>query len=132
MNKLGYLERFGPIPNYGDELTLFHAFVGCLSPEQAIRAIDMDFEQEYRKRAVILRKITRDMQSEFRECHTDLIKQLLSVLPTLKANKRQSCGHLLSEFYSLTPGSLQRNILHTFVDSTYVSLRRRRIQDSSI
>jgi hypothetical protein len=125
MDKLTYLSRLGPIPDYGYELTVFHGFVGCLTPSQATRAIDLTFEQQYRKRAAILRRILRDIRLEFQKCHAEFVDSLLKILPTLAANRRQSCGYVLSELHAVVPSPVKKSILQSFLSSPYVSLRKR-------
>lgn len=125
MNKLTYLSELGPIPDFGYELTLFHGFVSCLTPREATRAIDLTFEQQYRKRAAILRKIIRDIHVEFSACHADFVNSLLNALPTLRSDRRQSCSYLLSELYLVVPSATQTKILSSFLKSPYVSMRRR-------
>jgi hypothetical protein len=85
----------------------------------------LNFEQQYRKRAAILRKIIRDIHVEFGPCHADFVNSLLNPLPTLRSDRRQSCSYLLSEVYHVVPAATQTKILSSFLKSPDVSMRRR-------
>lgn len=124
MNRVAYITHFVDVGFSPERRSLFNAFVSSLSPTEACSALDLNFEQESPRRQAILRKIARDMQTEFGECHYSLIYNLICGCERLPYNKKRACIYCLSYLYHCLPESTQDQLLRFFLDSRYVAIRR--------
>jgi hypothetical protein len=78
MNRIQFIEDFGPVEPFGEKRSLFAAFVASLTPAEACSVLDLNFEQELPKRRAVLRKIAQDLQAGVQECHCVLLQALFN------------------------------------------------------
>ena len=125
MDRVNFLSTFKPIENDSTLKSIFSAMVFCLEPDQACSLLDVSFEQEYRKRLVILKKISHDIENQYSDCHTELLNRLMESLDNLLSNKRQSCGHYLTYLLNYVPDEIKHKIILFFLSSRWKSVRKR-------
>lgn len=125
MARLNTITEFEALSNDSDLRSIFTGLVFCLSPEEACGLLDITFQQEYRKRMAIKKKIRHDMQVAYLECHEQLIDSLMVVMEQLSSAKRQSCGYCLSYLFGNMPEIKAKEVITFFLNSGWKSIRDR-------
>lgn len=132
MNRVQFIKDYCEESDVSEKQSLFSAFVFCLTPEEACQALDIDFKQKAKKRKTIIRKILKDLEIEVKECHYELISQLLRKYENFNYNKKQICANLLNEISEYFPFKIQQKIDVLFLSSEYSVIRNkvyRRLND---
>ncbi len=125
MDRLSVISSFESIDTDSNLVSLFSAMVTCLDPSQACSFFDISFEQEAKKRSIIMKKICRDIKIEYYDFHRELIYSLMKSMDSLPSNKRQSCGYCLSHIAEFIPEKDKKDIISFFLLSQWKQLRNR-------
>ncbi len=125
MHKLRQIQDFEPIGRDSDLNAIFTGLVFCLKPELACELFDLTFQQEYKKRLAIMKKIKEDMHATYSNCHEDFIRNLMNGMKVLPSAKRQSCGATLTYFLDSLPRDTISNVILFFLESRWKSIRNR-------
>jgi hypothetical protein len=123
MNRVEYVKDF-KLGFPSERQTLFSALLSCLNAEETCAVLDITFEQGWTKRQVILRKIARDAETEFQECHHTLVHNLVKVYGELPYDKKNSCAHTLGFFCDRMPENEQDIVIKFLLASKYIGTRR--------
>lgn len=126
MNKIDFIKDFASKSNGWQRQALIPALVSCLTPIEAVKALEPMSLNEPLLRNVLLTKVTRDIQNGgYQPYHITLVNNLISSFHSLPSNKKQICGYFLSSLYSYLPSDLQRQIIKFFITSSYTTMRNR-------
>lgn len=125
MDRINFLSLFESIENDSILKSIFTAMVFCLEPNQACSILDVSFEQEYKKRLAILKKISHDIMIKYSDCHRELLSKLMGSLDNLPFNKRQSCGCCLTYLIDYVPDEDKQKIILFFLSSRWKPIRKR-------
>ena len=122
VNKLQTIKAYEHA-NIEESWSIYSAFVACLTPEESCAALELDLEQHWRNRRVILKKILKDIEGEFQPCHQKLINDLKSVYATVSYKQKRTCGYHLSLLCETIPVDFQLEIIKFILESKYVAIR---------
>jgi len=119
------LSSFELIGNDAVMKSLFAAMCSCLEPAQACVLLDMSFEQEHRKRWVLIGKISHDMKQSCLPCHDELLRDLMRAMDNLPSSRRRSCGSCLDHLSRHTPDHRRYEITEFFLSTRWRPIRDR-------
>ncbi|MDD5229528.1 MAG: hypothetical protein PHN45_02505 [Methylococcales bacterium] len=102
-----------------------NAFLSCLSPEEVCNSLDLNFIQSSGLRQSILDKICQSMDSEFLNCHEQLLGTLLELMTQDKCPNRSSIASYLDKIADVAPQEFKEKIIKIFLDSALISFRKR-------
>ena len=122
-DRLHYLEAFGGDGVGRDRQAIFNALVACLTAEETCRALDMRFEQPYRKRRVLLRQIQLHMRHDLLPCHTELLAALERGITDLPGSKRKSAAGTLLRLAEALGADVEHKILERLSRSSNATVR---------
>jgi len=125
MNRVDIVKGFTDDKPSDVSRALFRAMICCLTPEEACRAIDVAFAQNFYYRNSLLTKIADDMRGAYRSYHGKVITQFIHALSTFRGSEQSSCGYCLEILYSSAPRKVKRRIFEALITSRYLVTRRR-------
>lgn len=124
-SKIDFIKNFSETYHFSEQMALFSAFIACLEPVEACSLLDLQFEQEYVTRRVILKKIGRDIQAGKQECHRDLVNNLFQSFENLPYRKKQSSAYSLAFLHDFLLENIQDEIVVFLLQSKYIGIRRK-------
>lgn len=104
---------------------LIASLIYALTPVEACKILNLEFEQDPSFRRKIIKKITQDMDLEVKEYHNELIDQLILGFERLPYNKKQSSAYCLEILYEFLPKNKKEEVMNFFLSSKYIGVRRR-------
>lgn len=105
------------------DYAILNSLILSLSSNEACALFDMKFEQDYRVRHYVLRKISIDIIKSYTNEHRKLISLLLKKLNEKGFNKKESCSFSIDFLYDSLSTKHKNLILNKFLESK--SLRNR-------
>lgn len=124
-SRQSHILQFTPPDNVIDTYGLIRAYCACLTPEEAAELLLSSSEDRLDIRDAVLRRVCADTDIAFRECHENLIGELLIRLNSATYRGRQSLGYCLSVLATHMPPPERRKIQTAFLHSKYIGIRRR-------
>lgn len=120
MKKIEYINKLVTENRLNDgEYSVVSSLIYCLSPEDACNFFDLTFNQDYRVRRYVLRKIQADISKEYLSVHKKLISSLLNLIDEKGFSKKESCAFSLDSVYDSLPKRHQKNVLNRYLTSKY-------------
>jgi hypothetical protein len=101
------------------------SLIYALTSEEACDILDLDFQQDYKIRRYILRKLLLDMSKNFSRRHKQLVSSLLSLIKQQKFSKKESCAYSIAFLYSSLPKREKGLVLKEFLNSNNSRCRDR-------
>ena len=128
-DRIGFIRRLATRRFFWEKPAIVNAFVACLSATEACQALDVRDPGSWELRSALLRKLSRDMAATGAQtCHLDLVGRLMALYSDLPPERRSGCGYCLSYLYPYLPESAQRSIVHCFMRSPHITMRRRGVK----
>lgn len=131
MNKIKYLKEFleeiGKSQDYKNKILII-AFINSLSSKEACSFFDTSFEQLPYVRRYLLKKISEDIQVNYKQEHENLINVLLKKAEEKSFSKKKSCAYVIHHLFQYVPKRKQSEILDAFIESKYSSFREKAVR----
>ena len=125
MTRTKYILALASNPEFASNFELVTAFCYCLTPRQACSLLVEAHSSHVALRDTVLRKVCKDIGNSYSLAHQKLVKQLLADFSRANMRERQSLGYCLSTLAEHIPSTERRTIQRVFLQSKYVSVRRR-------
>jgi len=126
MTHLEYLKkRLEKKQLFESDYAILNSLILSLSINEACTFLDMKFEQDYRVRHYVLRKISNDMVNSYTNEHRKLISSLFQKLDEKGFNKKESCAFSLDFLYDSLSSKYKNLILKKFLESKSIRNRDR-------
>lgn len=109
-----------------EKKSFIYAATQCLSEEAACEVLDVEKEMAPEVRRGLLKKIAGDIKDKkLLPCHVKLVDGMMQVFPALPAKRRAGCAFCLSMLFDTLPLEHRIRILHFFLQSALITIRRR-------
>jgi len=108
-----------------DDYNIVYALIMALSPKQTCELLDLTFEQDYKIRQWVVRKIANDIQEDYRPYHQDIVSAMLDMVDKKSFSKRNSCAYSIDIIFDNLPKQQKEKIIRTFLTSSYTPIRKR-------
>ncbi|HBZ26449.1 MAG TPA: hypothetical protein DEO54_09505 [Rikenellaceae bacterium] len=126
MNRINYIQKEIESSDSGmTDYPFLYPLILSLDPNEAVKMLDLDFNQDFIIRRYLLKKIGFDISESLLECHVDLIDNLLELSLDGKFRKKESCNFSINYLYDYLPDWKQDEILRIFIGSKYIRNRKR-------
>jgi hypothetical protein len=126
MTHLEYLKKRLESKRFSEsDYAILNSLILSLSSNEACMFFDMKFEQDYRVRHYVLRKISNDIKKSYTNEHRKLISLLLKKLNEKGFDKKESCSFSIDFLYDSLSTKHKNLILNKFLESKSLSNRNR-------
>lgn len=125
ISRVDQILELGSDQTLPDSCGLVAAYCNCLTPQQACDLLLKSQESQIGLRDRLLRKVCNDIEGLYSRCHEKLLQRLLASFLRADARGRQSIGYCLSTFSQHLPSTDRRAIQRVFLQSKYISVRKR-------
>lgn len=126
MNKIKYIEQLvNSDLLLSDGYNIIYSLISTLTPKQVCDFLDLSFEQNYKLRQWIVKKIASDIRKEYLPYHQKLVSKMIDMLELNRFPKRDSCAFSLNIICDSLPSKEQNKIINTFLNSRFIRLRNR-------
>lgn len=118
MNRIDYINQRLAASHFSEsDYVIISSLIYSLTPDEACSYFDLTFEQDYRVRRYILKKISSDISKSYTSKHKKLISTLLRKLDEKKFGRKESCAFSLDFFIASLPTKTKQKIIETFLGS---------------
>ena len=118
MNRIEYINQRRASNNFCEsDYTIISSLIYSLTPNEACSFLNLTFEQDYRVRRYILRKISNDISKSYTTTHKKLIAILIKKLDEKKFSRKESCAFSLNFLIDSLPTKSRRKIIDAFLTS---------------
>lgn len=126
MDKIEYINQRLTVNYFSEnDYVIISSLIYSLTPIEACRYFDLTFEQNYRVRRYIIKKISNDISKKYSKEHKKLIGILLIRLDEKPFGRRESCAYSLDFLIDSLPTRTKRRIIEAFLASKSIRIRER-------
>jgi len=118
MNRIEYINQRLATEHFSEsDYTIISSLIHSLTAGEACSYLDLTFEQDYRVRRYVLKKISNDISKSYSTAHKKLIATLIKIIDKKAFGRKESCSYTLDFLLDSLPTRLKRKILEIFLGS---------------
>jgi hypothetical protein len=125
MDRVSFVQEFATLPKRPASEELVHAFVRCLTPEEAAELLLRSTYTHSAVRSAAIKKVGSDIASSQLSNPISVVSDLMERIRTGESKKRNSVAYSLLNVARACPQTLKVQVQEFLSDSCYVGLRRR-------
>ena len=126
MNRIEYINQRLATKQFSEsDYAIISSLIHSLEPDEACSYLDLTFEQDYRVRRYVLKKISNDISKSYTTAHKKLIATLIKSLDKKGFGRKESCSYSLDFLLDSLPTRVRRRILEIFLGSKSSRIRDR-------
>jgi len=123
--KFSIIEAYSREPKSTHSRPILLGLINCLSAPQVCQLLKRNLIDNLKLRDDALRKVCKDIEQSFEECHSDLIHYLIQNYDSFPARRRAGVSYCLYSIAEMSPFSTLFEITSFLIKSKYISNRRR-------